>query len=157
VAWIFGQRPKRQKHDSACSVTFAKANNLVARGVLTVRRSASEMKRNAEIDLLTKSSKLKLTSDGPHVTCCRPNEAAHRHANHLTFMKRETRQAWRELAFFSSLGFSVALSVFIGLGIGVFLDRYFDTSPWLLLVFLVLGIAAGFRNIGLAIKKSRKL
>ena len=68
-------------------------------------------------------------------------------------MKQETRQAWRELAFFSSLGFSVALSVFIGLGI----DRYFDTSPWLMLVFLVLGIAAGFRNIGLAIKKSRKL
>ena len=98
-----------------------------------------------------------LTSDGAYVTCCRPNAAVHRHADHLTFMKHETRQAWRELAFFSSLGFSVALSVFIGLGIGVFLDRYFDTSPWLMLVFLLLGIAAGFRNIGLAIKKSRKL
>jgi len=129
----------------------------VARGVLTVRRSASEMKRNAEIGLITKSSKLTLTSDGACVTCCRPNEAAHRHADHLTFMKQETRQAWRELAFFSSLGFSVALSVFIGLGVGVFLDRYFDTSPWLMMVFLLLGIAAGFRNIGLAIKKSRKL
>ena len=107
--------------------------------------------------LNSESSKLTLTSDGAYVTCCRPNEAAHRHADHLTFMKRETRQAWGELAFFSSLGFSVALSVFIGLGIGVFLDRYFDTSPWLMLVFLLLGIAAGFRNIGLAIKKSRKL
>ncbi len=31
--------------------------NLVARGVLKVRRSASEMKRNAEIGLLTKSSR----------------------------------------------------------------------------------------------------
>ena len=72
-------------------------------------------------------------------------------------MKPETSHAWRELAFFSSLGLSVAMSVFIGLGIGVFLDRYFDTTPWLMLVFLVLGIAAGFRNIGLAIKKSRKL
>ncbi len=90
-------------------------------------------------------------------TCCRLNEAAHRHADHLAFMKRETKQAWRELAFFGSLGFSVALSVVIGLGIGVFLDRYFDTSPWLMLIFLLLGIAAGFRNIGLAIKKSRKL
>jgi len=30
--------------------------NLVARGVLEVRRSASEMKRNAEIGLFTKSS-----------------------------------------------------------------------------------------------------
>jgi ATP synthase protein I len=72
-------------------------------------------------------------------------------------MKKETRTWIRELAFFSSLGFSVSLSIFIGLGIGVYLDRRFGTSPWLMLVFLGLGIAAGYRNIGLAIKKSRKL
>ncbi len=72
-------------------------------------------------------------------------------------MKKETRTWIRELAYYSSLGFSVSLSIFIGLGIGVYLDRRFDTSPWLTLVFLGLGIAAGFRNIGLAIKKSRKL
>jgi hypothetical protein len=58
VAWVFGQRLKRQKHVGACNVTFAKANNLVARGVLSVRRSDSEMKRNAEIGLFTKSSRL---------------------------------------------------------------------------------------------------
>jgi hypothetical protein len=51
VAWIFGQRPKRQKHVSAGSVTFAKANNPVECGVLAVRRSDSGMKRNAEIEL----------------------------------------------------------------------------------------------------------
>jgi ATP synthase protein I len=72
-------------------------------------------------------------------------------------MKRETKRAWRELAYFSSIGSSVALSIFIGLGVGVYLDRRFETSPWCTLVFLVLGIAAAFRNIGLAIKKSRKL
>lgn len=72
-------------------------------------------------------------------------------------MKRETRRYIRELAFYSSIGFSVALSIFIGLAIGVYLDRKFDTSPWLMLIFLGFGIAAGYRNIGLAIKKSRKL
>lgn len=72
-------------------------------------------------------------------------------------MKHETRRAWRELAYFSSIGFSVALSVFIGLFVGVYLDRRFETSPWCTLVFLALGIAAAFRNIGIAIKKSRKL
>ncbi len=72
-------------------------------------------------------------------------------------MKKETRTWIRDLAYYSSLGFSVSLSIFIGLGIGVYLDKRFETSPWLMLVFLGLGIAAAYRNIGLAIKKSRKL
>ncbi len=72
-------------------------------------------------------------------------------------MKRETVRSIRELAYYSSLGFQVALSIFIGLGIGVWLDKKFDTAPVLMFIFLGLGIAAGFRNIGLAIKKSRKL
>lgn len=71
-------------------------------------------------------------------------------------MKKETRQAFRELAFFSSLGLSVAFSIFIGLGLGLYLDKKFDTHPWGLFICLGLGIAAGFRNIGLAIKKTRK-
>ncbi|MBU0987579.1 MAG: AtpZ/AtpI family protein [Proteobacteria bacterium] len=72
-------------------------------------------------------------------------------------MKRETRRAIRELAYFASLGLSVALSIFIGLAIGVYLDQHvFDSTPWCTLIFLGLGIAAGYRNIGLAIKKSRK-
>jgi ATP synthase protein I len=72
-------------------------------------------------------------------------------------MNKETRTWIRDLAYYSSLGFSVSLSIFIGLAIGVYLDRRFDTTPWLTLVFLGFGIAAGYRNIGLAIKKSRKL
>ena len=72
-------------------------------------------------------------------------------------MKKEKYRSLRELTYYSSLGFSVALSIFIGLGIGVWLDRKFETNPWLTLIFLGFGIAAAFRNIGLAIKKSRKL
>ena len=72
-------------------------------------------------------------------------------------MKRETRRTFKEMAYFSSLGISVSLAIFIGLGIGVWLDRKFDTSPWLTLIFLVLGIIAGFRNIALVIKRARKL
>jgi ATP synthase protein I len=72
-------------------------------------------------------------------------------------MKRETRRNFRELAYYSSLGFQIALSIFIGLAIGVYLDRRFDSQPWLTLIFLGFGVAAGFRNIGLAIKKSKKL
>lgn len=70
-------------------------------------------------------------------------------------MKRETRRYLKDLAYYSSIGLSVSLSIFIGLAVGLYLDKYFNTSPVLMLIFLVLGIIAGFRNIGLAIKKSR--
>ena len=71
-------------------------------------------------------------------------------------MKEETRRLLKEFAYFSSIGLSIALSIFIGLAVGVWLDRKFGTAPWLMFVFLGMGIAAGYRNIGLAIKKSRK-
>ncbi|MDD3992949.1 MAG: AtpZ/AtpI family protein [Desulfobacterales bacterium] len=71
-------------------------------------------------------------------------------------MKRETLRSLRELAYYSSLGLQVALSIFIGLGLGVWLDRRWETHPWLTLIGMVAGIAAGYRNIGLAIRKSRK-
>ena len=73
----------------------------------------------------------------------------------VLFMKREKVRAFKDLAYYSSLGLQVALSIFIGLAAGVYLDRKFDTTPWLTLIFLGFGIAAGFRNIALAIKKSR--
>lgn len=72
-------------------------------------------------------------------------------------MKKETRLAIRELAYYSSLGFSVSFSIFIGLFAGVYLDRRFSISPWLTLIGLGLGIAAAFKNIALAVNKSRKL
>jgi ATP synthase protein I len=71
-------------------------------------------------------------------------------------MKKETRRYIRELAYFSTIGLSVALSIFIGLAIGLYLDGRWGTAPWMTLSFIVLGILAGFRNIGLAIKKIRK-
>lgn len=72
-------------------------------------------------------------------------------------MKRETRRSLKELAYFSSIGLSVVLAIVIGLAIGVYLDRRFGSSPWGTLIFLVLGIIAGFRNLALAMKKARKL
>ena len=72
-------------------------------------------------------------------------------------MKKETSKSIKELAYYSSLGLSVALAIFIGLFLGVWLDKQFDTSPVLTLVFLGLGIAAGFSNLVKAGKRSRKL
>lgn len=72
-------------------------------------------------------------------------------------MKKETKKQFRELWYYSSLSFSIALAIVIGLAIGYWLDTRYDTSPLLTLVFLALGIIAGFRNIYLAMKKSQRL
>jgi ATP synthase protein I len=72
-------------------------------------------------------------------------------------MNKETKQMLRELAYYSSLGFSVALSIFIGLAIGLYLDKWLGTRPWFMFVFLGFGIAAGFRNMYLAMQKTKKM
>jgi ATP synthase protein I len=70
-------------------------------------------------------------------------------------MKKETGKTIRELGYFASLGMSVALSIFIGLGLGLWLDKKFDTNPVLMFVGLIIGIVAGFSNIVRAGKKGK--
>ena len=70
-------------------------------------------------------------------------------------MKEDTKKLFRQLWYYSSLSFSIALSIVIGLAIGVWLDKRYDTSPVWTLIFLVLGVIAGFRNIYLAMQKAR--
>ncbi len=71
-------------------------------------------------------------------------------------MKKETGKTIRELGYFASLGVSVALSIFIGLFAGLWLDKKFETEPVLTLVGLAFGIAAGFSNIIRAGKKGKE-
>jgi len=53
----------------------------------------------------------------------------------------------------SGLGFALRIGVelvgalVVGGGIGLLLDRWLGTKPWLMLVFFVLGAAAGFLNV----------
>lgn len=61
-------------------------------------------------------------------------------------MKEETKKYIRQLATASSLGFQVVFAIFIGLAIGVWLDSHVGTFPWLTLVFMVMGVVAGFLN-----------
>ncbi len=41
----------------------------------------------------------------------------------------------------------MVFSTLIGLAMGYYLDKWLETDPWLTLIFLVLGIISGFRNI----------
>lgn len=68
-------------------------------------------------------------------------------------MSEENQGPLKRLAFISSIGISMVLATFIGLYIGIWLDRFFLTKPWLTIIFLLLGIAAGFRNIYILVKR----
>lgn len=72
-------------------------------------------------------------------------------------MKKERLSNLRELGYYSSLGLSVCFSIFIGLFLGVWLDKKFDTTPVLTLIGLGMGIVAGFRNLFRAMNRSKKL
>lgn len=45
------------------------------------------------------------------------------------------------------LGVEMASSLFVGAAIGWLFDRWLDTKPWFLLVFLLLGCAGGLLNL----------
>lgn len=53
----------------------------------------------------------------------------------------------RQLAQAGTIGLSLAACIFIGAAMGILLDHWLGTKPWLTLVFLILGIVAGFTNV----------
>ncbi len=46
-----------------------------------------------------------------------------------------------------TIGMQLVAATFIGLAAGYFLDEWLGTKPWMLLIFLLLGIATGFRDV----------
>ncbi|MGH7830414.1 MAG: AtpZ/AtpI family protein [Candidatus Binatia bacterium] len=51
------------------------------------------------------------------------------------------------LGVYGGVGFQLAASVVGGLLIGHYLDKRWDTSPWLAMTGLVIGSAGGFYNL----------
>jgi ATP synthase protein I len=64
---------------------------------------------------------------------------------------------WKDLWYYSSLSFSIALSIILGTGIGYLLDNHYTTTPTWTLIGMFLGVCAGFRNIYLAMKKAQRM
>ena len=63
------------------------------------------------------------------------------------------RPALKGLAELVSLGVYLVATIFIGFGLGFYLDKYFSTRPWLTIIFLIFGIAAGFKHLFQTVKK----
>ena len=58
---------------------------------------------------------------------------------------REKRSSFMGNAF--KLGTELVASVGVGTIIGFILDSWFDTKPWLIIIFFFLGAAAGMMNV----------
>ncbi|HDZ25923.1 MAG TPA: AtpZ/AtpI family protein [Candidatus Aminicenantes bacterium] len=61
--------------------------------------------------------------------------------------KKPSKTNYRKIAAISSLGLMLPSSIAVGLFFGYYLDKFFGTDPWLLLVFLLLGIFSGFYSL----------
>jgi ATP synthase protein I len=58
-------------------------------------------------------------------------------------------------ASFASLGLEMGICIAVGAGIGYLLDAKLGTRPWLLLVFILFGVAAGFKGMIAAARRAR--
>lgn len=56
----------------------------------------------------------------------------------------------------SSVGLELGLSVLIALLFGIWLDGKLGTQPWMMLLFIAIGCAAGFRGVLRAVKRADK-
>jgi ATP synthase protein I len=63
---------------------------------------------------------------------------------------QKTVQRFRQMyvtASAASVGLELALAVVIGWAFGAWLDGQLGTDPWMMLLFLCFGIAAGFKGV----------
>ena len=67
---------------------------------------------------------------------------------------REKRGSFMGSAF--KLGTELVAAVAVGTIIGFILDSWFDSKPWLIIIFFFLGAAAGMLNVIRAANKMQK-
>lgn len=60
-----------------------------------------------------------------------------------------------QLLKFSSVGIEMVVATIIGWAIGHWLDLELGTSPWLMLVFLLCGVAAGFKGLFRSVREAQ--
>ena len=70
--------------------------------------------------------------------------------------KQDRKQLFRELGRYSALGLEMSASVLIGLAIGYYLDKWLGTGPWLTVLWIGIGFAAGVRSLYRAALRSGK-
>ena len=63
---------------------------------------------------------------------------------------------WRQIGLLSSIPFILALAPIVGYFLGIYLDKKFQTEPWLQLTLLGLGFVAGVRETVKIVKMAQR-
>lgn len=63
---------------------------------------------------------------------------------------------FRSIGELASIGMAMVLATVLGLGVGYYADRWLGTSPWLTMIGLGLGIAAGFVTLFRSVKAAER-
>ncbi len=56
-------------------------------------------------------------------------------------------ETMRALAYFSQIGITLAATIITSVLLGKFLDSLFGTTPWLLLLFSLLGLGSAIKSM----------
>ncbi len=59
-------------------------------------------------------------------------------------MNRESVKAW---SLILQIGISMLVPIFICIFLGIWLDKIFDTKPVIMIIFIIIGVGAGFRSV----------
>jgi len=69
-------------------------------------------------------------------------------------MDKESRKAYVQMAYASSIGFAFVLLIFGGLFVGNWLDKKMGTSFFFTVLLFIMGVVGGFRNLYVLISRS---
>ena len=68
-------------------------------------------------------------------------------------LARTTRDGFRTISM-SSVGLEMGIAVILGLLAGMWLDKHFGTTPWLMILFTMFGLAAGIKGVFRAVREA---
>jgi ATP synthase protein I len=77
-------------------------------------------------------------------------------ARHVDPASHNGKRAYNALSA-ASVGLEMGLSVVLGLLFGWWLDGQLGTAPWMMLLWLGFGLAAGFRGVLRALRQSDRM
>lgn len=65
----------------------------------------------------------------------------------MFFQNGKHKEVWDAIMSAGTIGLNLVSATLVGMVIGYFMDKWLGTKPWLFLVWLVMGIIAGFRMV----------